>query len=290
MIRPITVGMDGSPESLAAADWAARDAQRRTLPLHLVHAWIWQPHDVPVAQDLDAQKQWAQHMLREAEEELRGRHPALTVSTEQISDTAAEVLLGQAEKAQMLVLGSSGHGAIAGFLLGSVGQQVLARANSPVVMVRANARSAAKHDGGEVVVGLDDLDGPAVPLLEFAFDAAAARRTALRIVHAPSLPPLYGYGPVVGQLASQEGGITGQAEKALSDAVTPWREKYPQVPVAHTVELTRPSGIVLKAAAQAGLVVVGRRVHRPALGMRIGPVAHAVLHHAAAPVAVVPHG
>ncbi|MFK4104241.1 universal stress protein [Streptomyces sp. NPDC019531] len=289
MIRPITVGIDGSPESLAAADWAARDAQHRTLPLHLVHAWIWRPHDVPVAQDLDTQKQWALHMLREAEEELRGRHPELTVSTEQVSDSAAEVLLGQAEKARMLVLGSTGHGALAGFLLGSVGQQVLARANSPVVMVRANARSAAKHDGGEVVVGLDDLGDPATALLEFAFDAAAARRTALRIAHAPNLPPLYGYGPVVGRLASQEGGITGQAEKALSDALTPWREKYPQVPVAHTVDLARPSGVVLKAAARAGLVVVGRRVHRPALGMRIGPVAHAVLHHAAAPVAVVPH-
>ncbi|WP_327720241.1 MULTISPECIES: universal stress protein [unclassified Streptomyces] len=200
------------------------------------------------------------------------------------------MLLGQAEKAQMLVLGSSGHGAIAGFLLGSVGQQVLARANGPVVMVRANARSAAKHDGGDVVVGLDDLDGPAGPLLEFAFETAAARRTALRAVHAPSLPPLYGYGPAVGQPASQDGGITGQAEEALSDALRPWREKYPQVPVACTVDLARASGVVLQAAAQAGLVVVGRRVHRPALGMRIGPVAHAVLHHAVAPVAVVPHG
>ncbi|MFF6783725.1 universal stress protein [Streptomyces sp. NPDC012510] len=289
MIRPITVGLDGSPESLAAADWAAREAQRRGAPLHLVHAWIWQPHDVPVAQDLDTQKHWAQRVLREAEKELRGRHPELAVSTEQISDLAAEVLLGQAEKAQTLVLGSSGHGAIAGFLLGSVGQQVLARANSPVVMVRANARSAAKHDGGEVIVGLDDLGDPTAPLLEFAFDAAATRRTALRAVHAPNLPPLYGHGPIVGQLASQEGGITGQAEKELSAALIPWREKYPQVPVAHTIDLARPSGVVLKAAAQAGLVVVGRRVHRPALGMRIGPVAHAVLHHAAAPVAVVPH-
>ncbi|GGK95741.1 universal stress protein [Streptomyces flaveus] len=289
MIRPITVGLDGSPESLAAADWAAREAQRRGLPLHLVHAWIWQPHDVPVAQDLDTQKHWALRMLREAEEELRGRHPELTVSTEQLSDTAAEVLLGQAEKAELLVLGSSGHGTVAGFLLGSVGQRVLARANSPVIMVRANARSAAKHDGGEVVVGLQDLGDPAGPLLEFAFDAAAARRTALRVVHAPNLPPLYGYGPAVGQQAGREDGITGQAEKALSDALKPWRDKYPQVPVAHTVELARASGVVLQAAAQAGLVVVGRRVHRPALGMRIGPVAHAVLHHAAAPVAVVPH-
>ncbi|WP_306955883.1 universal stress protein [Streptomyces sp. B4I13] len=32
--------MDGCPESVAAADWAAREAQRRDLPLHLVHAWI----------------------------------------------------------------------------------------------------------------------------------------------------------------------------------------------------------------------------------------------------------
>ncbi|GGR27498.1 universal stress protein [Streptomyces aurantiogriseus] len=41
---------------------------------------------------------------------------------------------------------------------------------------------------------------------------------------------------------------------------------------------------------QAGLVVVGRRVHRPVLGLRIGPVTHAVRHHAAAPVALVPNG
>ncbi|WP_189134674.1 hypothetical protein [Wenjunlia tyrosinilytica] len=39
----------------------------------------------------------------------------------------------------------------------------------------------------------------------------------------------------------------------------------------------------MQAAAQAGLVVVGPRVHRPTLGMRIGPVTHAVPHHAAAP-------
>ncbi|WP_369029699.1 universal stress protein [Streptomyces adonidis] len=289
MIRPITVGLDGSPESLAAADWAAREAQRRELPLHLVHAWIWQPHDVPAAEDMATQRRWAQRVLREAEEELRGRHPELTVTTEQLSDTAYEVLLDRAEKSDLLVLGSSGHSAVAGFLLGSVGQHVLARAKSPVVMVRPNARSAAEHDGREVVVGLQDLGDPAGPLLEFAFRAAAARGATLHAVHAPSLPPLYGYGPAVGLPAGREDGTAEQAEKALSHALKPWRDRYPQVPVARTVDLARASGVVLQAAAQAGLVVVGRRVHRPALGMRIGPVAHAVLHHAAAPVAVVPH-
>ncbi|MGA5448199.1 universal stress protein [Streptomyces umbrinus] len=289
MLRPITVGLDGSPESLAAADWAAGEAQRRGLPLHLVNAWLWQPHDVPVADDRKTQKRWALRLLLESEEDLRARYPQLTIDTEQVSESATEVLLSQAEKAEMLVLGSSGHGAIAGFLLGSVGQHVLAKAKCPVVMVRAKTQSAAEANTGEVVVGLQDLGTQSGPLLEFAFRAAAARGATLRAVHAWDLPPLYGRGPEAGQAAVKPGGLAEQQEKALSKALQPWRERFPQVTVVETVDLAFASGVVLQAAADAALVVVGRRVHRPALGMRIGPVAHAVLHHVAAPVVIVPH-
>lgn len=289
MLRPITVGLDGSPESLAAADWAAGEAQRRGLPLHLVNAWLWQPHDVPVADDRKTQKRWALRLLLESEEDLRARYPQLTIDTEQVSESATEVLLSQAEKAEMLVLGSSGHGAIAGFLLGSVGQHVLAKAKCPVVMVRAKTQSAAEANTGEVVVGLQDLGTQAGPLLEFAFRAAATRGATLRAVHAWDLPPLYGRGPEAGQTAVKPGGLAEQQEKALSKALQPWRERFPQVTVVETVDLAFASGVVLQAAADAALVVVGRRVHRPALGMRIGPVAHAVLHHVAAPVVIVPH-
>lgn len=296
MIRTVTAGLDSSPESLAAAEWAAREAQRRHLPLRLVQAWVWRQQDVPVTEDLDTQRSWALGVLREAEDLVSERCPGLDVTTELVPDTAPAVLSAEAETAEMLVLGSSGHGAVSGFLLGSVGQQVLARARCPVVMVRAGQRPGRERGGagagpgdGAVVVGVQDFGGASTPLLDYAFTAAAARGVALHAVHAPDLPPLYGYGPAVGRLAGREGGITGQATRALTDALKPWRETYPQVPVTLTVKLAKSSGVVLAAAARAGLVVVGRKAPRRALGMRIGPVAHAVLHHSAAPVAVVPH-
>ncbi|MGW1024725.1 universal stress protein [Streptomyces sp. NPDC002577] len=287
---PIAVGVDGSPESLAAADWAAREAHRRSLALRLVHGWIWQAHDMPAPRDLEAQKQWARSMLREAEQNLRARHPGLTITSEELSGPASEALAEHAEHAEMLVLGSSGHGTIAGFVLGSVGLRVLARAKGPVVMVRAHEQSTAEHDGGEVVVGVQDLAEPAGPLLDFAFAAAAARGATLRAVHAWRLRPVYGYGESAEETsAGGREGVPARKERALAQALEPWRTKYPEVGVEQTVDLAYPSGVMLDAAAQAGLLVVGRRIRRLHLGMRLGAVAHAVLHHAAAPVAVVPH-
>ncbi|MGA4837606.1 universal stress protein [Streptomyces sp. G45] len=292
MIRPITVGVDGSPESRAAADWAAREARRRALPLRLVQAWVWRPPDVPAGDDHSTQKRWALRVLDDVEREVRDRHPDLPLSTQLVSETVTDALLAQSNLAELLVLGSSGHGAVTGFLLGSVGHQVLAHATRPVVMVRGEPRGgprAAGHEDGDVVLGVQEPGGLPAPLLEFAFEAADARAAGLRVVHAPKLPPLYGYGPAVARLAAQDGCITGQARTSLTDALQPWREKYPRVPVSVTVELAHASGVLLEAAARAALVVVGRAVRRPVIGMRIGPVTHAVLHHAAAPVAVVPH-
>ncbi|MGW7210759.1 universal stress protein [Streptomyces sp. NPDC054837] len=298
MLRPIVVGLDGSPESLAAADWAAREAERRAVPLRLVTAWIWRPVDVPAAQESEAQKHWAQQMLDEARENLTARHPELPIDVEQVSDLAPRALLGQAENAEMLVLGSRGHGVIAGFLLGSVGQRVLARARTPVVLVRAIKHGTVEgaqtvdvdQDGGAVVVGIQDRDEPAEELLEFAFATAAARGVSLRAVHAWSRPPVFAYNPGAVPTGDEDTGAEARVEKELLDALTPWRQRYPQVKVVHSIDLASAAEVILQAARDAGLVVVGRRTGRPTLGMRIGPVTHGVIHHAIAPVAVVPHG
>jgi len=99
------------------------------------------------------------------------------------------------------------------------------------------------------------------------------------------VPAVWGYaGRVAPQVDSEwfrvlEAGLLGRALGA-------WRDEYPQVPVVEDNRIGSGGGAVVEASGGAALVVVGRR-HR--LGARLGPVARAVIHHAASPVAVVPH-
>ncbi|MCX4672375.1 universal stress protein [Streptomyces sp. NBC_01381] len=86
MLRSIVVGLDGSPESISAADWAAREAVRRGLPLRLVHAWEGMPSDdQPVSlPELKVPQYWAGRVLRTAQQQLAECFPQLTISADQI--------------------------------------------------------------------------------------------------------------------------------------------------------------------------------------------------------------
>lgn len=66
-----------------------------------------------------------------------------------------------------------------------------------------------------------------------------------------------------------------------------WREKHPDVQVTEYLVDGRAAHHLLAASARASLIVVGRRA---SAGFRLGPVTHAMIHHATCPVAVVPHG
>lgn len=79
MQRALTVGLDGSPESLAAARWATDEAERRNLTLRLLHAWpplVPEPTRVPSEVD---QNYWARRLVHNARAELQSSHPGLTV-------------------------------------------------------------------------------------------------------------------------------------------------------------------------------------------------------------------
>jgi nucleotide-binding universal stress UspA family protein len=287
--RPITAAVDGTPESLAALAWAGREAVRRDLALRVVHAWQWEPHEA-VAVDREGQARWAEEALAEAARGVRERHAGLAVTTELLQGPPVEILAGVAGSAEMLVLGSRGHGAVLGFLLGSVGQQVIVESPCPVVLVRAEDSPAGEAAGREVVVGQQGTAEDSADVLRFAFETAAARGASLRAVRAWALPPLYAYSPGSLKLLDEAGGLEPYEKKALATALEPWRERFPGVPVTEHVEIGSAGQVLLSVAHRAQLMVVGRRARRTAVGARIGSVTHGVLHHAGCPVAVVPHG
>ncbi|WP_406127008.1 universal stress protein [Streptomyces sp. NBC_00989] len=296
MTRTITVGLDGSAESRAAAEWAAHEARLRGLPLKLVQ--VWEPVPAPMAQapllGAETQQHWTERIPREAADGIRQRHPGVDVTVEQLTGPPADTLLDAAKDAELLVLGSRGLSGVGGFLVGSVGLSVVAHAELPVVLVRAGEQAA--EEGGTnppsttasrpVVLGID-VGAPADAVIEFAFAEAARRDTTLRVVYGWSLPPYYAYG--LGMDAGLNDELFRAEAAALTEALRPWQLKHPAVEVALEPRVGSAANHLVDASREASLVVIGRRIRRGALGAHIGPVAHGVLHHSTAPVAVVAH-
>ncbi|MFB7779058.1 universal stress protein [Streptomyces bauhiniae] len=285
MTRPITAGVDGTEESLAALDWAAREAVRRELPLRVVHAWE-EIGELPA--DRDTQRAWVEEGVGRAVGSLTERHPGLDATLELTEEDAVDALLAAGADAEALVLGTRGHGAVVGFLLGSVGLRVVAETTRPVILVRAGDRSEAESAGREIVVGQHGTPEDSAAALRFAFETAAARGATLRAVRAWTLPPVFAYSPGSLKLLDEAGGLEPYEKRALADALAPWRERFPGVPVAEHVEMGSAGQVLVSQAMRAQLLVVGRRARRTAVGARIGSVVHGVLHHAGSPVAVVP--
>ncbi|WP_406367291.1 universal stress protein [Streptomyces sp. NBC_00645] len=289
MTHPITVGVDGSPESRAALAWAGREAVRRGVPLRVVYAWHWPPHDMVGGGDREEQALGAREMTEDAARSVTDRHGDLQVTADVLDGDAVETLLAAAAESGTLVLGSRGYGAFIGFLLGSVGQRVISEAPCPVVLVRAEDRPEAEAGGREIVVGQQGGPEDGAAGLRFAFETAAARGATVRAVRAWSLPPVFAYSPGSLKLLDEAGGLEPYEKKALAEALQPWRERFPGVPVVEHVEMGSAGQVLLSLSGQAQLMIVGRRAERSAVGVRIGSVAHAVIHHAPCPVAVVPH-
>ncbi|MFJ9909581.1 universal stress protein [Streptomyces sp. NPDC101152] len=194
MSAPVIVGVDGSAESLAAAAWAAREAERRGRGLRLVHAREGSPPAGDEGSASAVQRRLARMALRQAEEHLRETGPGTRLQDEPAEGPAVAALLRAAVQADLLALGSRGLSGFTGFLAGSVSLGVVARSTRPVVLVRAGERPEDEHmpasEAGistrtrfrDVVLGVD-VDDPAEAAIDFAFEEARLRHARLRVVH-----------------------------------------------------------------------------------------------------------
>ncbi|MFH8253906.1 universal stress protein [Streptomyces roseolus] len=282
MTGSIVVGVDGSEEAETAARWAADEAVLRSAGVHLLHARQPWPDSVSPVAARESEEPWAEELLTRTAAGLRERHPGLSVTARVAADGPVQALVAAAEAGDLLVLGSRALGGVAGYLVGSVGLAVAGAVERPVVLVRADGGARPENS---VLVGIDARQ-PADTVLAFSFEEAARRHAEVRVVYAQQLP-LYAWGPAM--VPDVRFTVRPEIEHALKDMLEPWRAEYPAVTTTASVVVGSAGFELVRAASGAGLVVVGRRTRRPAMGTHIGSVAHAVLHHSQAPVALVPH-
>ncbi|QOV41072.1 universal stress protein [Streptomyces ferrugineus] len=278
------VGVDDTSYSWLAADWAAAEAQLRGCALRVVHA-VGRSADTAYGETgvglTEQVLRGATRVLDDARARLAADRPGLPIDVVLARDDPADALLAAAQDADMVVVGTRGRGGFAGLLLGSVSRKVAAHAGLPVVVVRGEAGTST---GDDVVVGVrDDRDEEAV---RFALAEADPRGVGVRLIHAWT--PLAHTGLAVPQVSDleEERHAHGQL---LSHAARPVAE-YPKVPVDTELTVGSPAAALVEASAGAGMVVLPRHPVEGRLGLRLGTVVHAVLHHAECPVAVVPVG
>ncbi len=138
----IVVGVDGSPLSLAAVDFAMHEAQLTGMRVLALHTWLQpiatgQDSLVPLAIDLDALQAENEAILSESLAGVRAQHPDVDLRERTVQGLAAQVLVEASTTAALLVVGSHGRGPVAGLLLGSVSQAVLHQSHCPVAVTHA---------------------------------------------------------------------------------------------------------------------------------------------------------
>jgi nucleotide-binding universal stress UspA family protein len=145
-METIVVGVDGSDCARETLAYAAREAALRGARLRIVCAWEIPPavyaSGLGPALDettLNAFHDNAEQVVRDALAQARQLAPATTLEGETVEGQPAEVLLGEAKDASLIVIGSRGRGGVASLMLGSVSQQVVHHAACPVLVVRPAA-------------------------------------------------------------------------------------------------------------------------------------------------------
>lgn len=131
--RRVIVGLDGSPAARAALQVGAEEARLRGAALQAIHAVRWDPIGtelvVPSTQQL---RSWGRQLV---EQQLAAA--GVTARPVVIHGHPEQVLVRHSAQADLLVVGSHGHSALGGLLLGSISTHCAQRARCPLVVVRA---------------------------------------------------------------------------------------------------------------------------------------------------------
>jgi nucleotide-binding universal stress UspA family protein len=145
----MVVAFDGSPSALAALNWAIEKAPLLHLEIHLVHIWEYSESSIDIAAvgfgsagyvGEGDPKSWSEQILSHGLSSL-AQGVGEGIRTDSIEGGVVKTLVELSKEAQLMVMGSRGHGKLADLILGSVSESCSAKSKCPVVIVHAPAAS-----------------------------------------------------------------------------------------------------------------------------------------------------
>ncbi|MFG1807404.1 universal stress protein [Streptomyces sp. NPDC049040] len=288
MQSPLIVGIDDSEPSWHALDWAIAEAGYHEVPLRLVHvSESYQGGMPPDPGKVPPPEVLAERVISTATRRVAESGSTVEVSTLKVSGDPVQALRHEGESAFAIVVGTRGRGGVTGMLLGSTSLGVTAHAKCPVIVVRGGAQNI-RGEFSRVTLGVG-VGGESSAATAFALREADVRGAELYALHAWHRPArdLPGVQRMNGDSSDPE---EQSAERTLGDALAGASRNHPGVLVRQETAEGHTRSALLDASAASDLLVVGAHRRHGAVGLQLGLVSHALVHHSTCPVAVVPEG
>ena len=281
----ILVGVDGSPESLGAVDWAVARAACEDWRVHILCAYSLPSFTTAsldggyAALDDTAVRSGAQAVVDEAVARIRDKGVPVTSSLE--TGDPAGVLVDLSDEAALTVVGTRGGG-----LLGTVSSALPAHAHCPAIVVPRHTEGSDYTPVRRIVVGVDGSDSARKALRWAVHEADVwdAELTAIAAVPMASGAGALAWLPAAVDREQVLADVRSGLDRAVADAI----EGHPKVVVRRHALDGNAAELMAEFSTAVDLVVVGSRGRGGFSGLLLGSVSQGVLSHASCPVMVVP--
>lgn len=265
----VVVGVDADPATLRAVGWAAREADRRRLPLDVVQ--VLSPSHRP-PDELHVPSGRARALLDQARRIATAAAPDLAIRLSVVDGTPGESLAAVAARAHLLVLGSRRFPTAIDLTIGRTLAHAMAHAACPVIVVPPGWEPDERHTG-PVLVG---VDGSPESHGAVAFATDVADRWRVRVTAA-------GVVPRHGADADEDA-----RRRVLAEARAGMSARHPDVRLHEAVHHGAPGEELLREARRGvALVVLGCRGRGSIVGPLVGSTSQEVVRGAPCPVAVL---
>lgn len=284
----ILVGVDESPSSEHAVVWAAEEAQLQHRGLTIVHAEASMSSTqlaalssaaIPPRQVNAELHAIAERTVERARSLAADRMPDADIDSVLAVTDPRSLLLDLSTTASMVVVGSRGHGPVAGLLLGSVSGALVRHSTIPVVVVRPN-----QHETHGVLIAADGSEESAEPV-EVAYQEASLHGLPLTIVHCM-------WDAMFAQVRwtdlPSSNPIAQEARLRVAESVAGMAEKYPDVDVSIRVTRGAIDACLVDLSTEFELLVAGRPPRTLGQRLLLSGITTSVAEHAHCPVLVVP--